>query len=178
MDALKSCTHAELTYEDYYVKYYPKVVRYIARKISDPAAAEDMAMDVFVVCWEKFSSFDPQKATFGTWLYVIVANKLKNFYRDRKNFEEIDENLCLPGSFEDSLLTAAHLGMLRCELHEALVSLPPLQQEIIVGKYFQNLTSSEIALKTGLSPGNVRVQLFRGIKKLKAHFDSRNIGWE
>ena len=165
-------------FESYYNTYYPQVYKYICRKISDPVQAEDLAMDAFVVCLQKFDTFDPQKASFGTWLYVIVNNKLKNFYRDRKPTEELDDAIPLPHTFEDDIVAAAYLGNMRQALYLALQSLPETERKLVIYKHLKNKTADEIAEIMNMTAVNVRVRLSRALKKLKAYFDENNIEWE
>ena len=165
-------------FQQHFENYYTQVYRYILKKISNLSQAEDMAMDCFVSCYQKFESFDPSRASFGTWLYVIVNNKLKNYYRDHKITEELDESVELPGHFADEIVTAEYLAGLRKHLAQALHTLSQIEQTIIVHKFFKNKTSPQIAEIVGLSPVNVRVHLSRALKKLKQYFVDYNIEWE
>ena len=74
-------------------------------------------MDVFYSVWEKFDTFDENKASFQTWLYVIVSNKLKNYYRDRKEIVELDDSLATEDDQADDVLSAIHLQYLRDHLY-------------------------------------------------------------
>lgn len=168
----------EQTFERYFSEYYQQVFRYLLKKVSSPQTAEDLAMDAFAACWRRFGGFDAQKASFATWLYVAVNNRLKNYYRDRKLWEELEETSGVLEDFEDSLVAAACLDGMREALAGALESLPPLQREIVVQRYFFEKNASEIAPLTGLTPGNVRVQLSRALKKMRDYFQTHNIRWE
>lgn len=167
-----------LSFEDYYMKYYPQVYRYIYKKIKNVQLSEDIAMDSFAVCWEKFKTFDSEKASFQTWLYVIVNNKLKNYYRDKKDFAELDDNILDTLEGTDELEKAVELTFLREHLADALEELNEIQREIIIYKYFYDKKSNEIALMMGLTPVNVRVQSKRGLEKMKEYFIKNNIRWE
>lgn len=166
------------SFEEYFEQYYQQVFHYLIKKVSSVQAAEDLAMDTFTVCLQKFDSFDPTRASFGTWLYVIANNKLKNYYRDHKIFDEMDETYSLQEDFEDSILAAEYLSSMRDALCDALETLPQVQREIVIYKYFHNKNSNEIALLVGLTPGNVRQQLSRTLGKLKEYFKRHNIRWE
>lgn len=166
------------SFEHYFSQYYQQVFRYLLGKVSSAQTAEDLAMDAFAACWHRFDSFDPQKASFATWLYVVVNNRLKNYYRDQKTWDELDETSGILEGFEDSLVAAAYLGGMREALAAALESLPAIQRKIVVQRYFFDKNASEIAPEVGLSPGNVRVQLARALKKLKAYFQAHDIRWE
>jgi len=52
------------------------------------------------------------------------------------------------------------------------------QKQIVIKKYFRNMSSNEIADDIGSSAGNVRVQLTRAVKKLKEYFEEHNYNWE
>ncbi len=165
------------SFEEYYKKYYPIALKYLCNKVQNTQTAEDIATDAFVVCYEKFAEFDPSKASFQTWLFVIVNNKLKNYYRDNKEFAELEEDICEESDFADELAEASHMSYLRKRLAEALKELPETQRQIVIYKYFYNKKSNEIAELVGTTPGNVRVQLKRAIDKLREIFDINNIRW-
>lgn len=173
IDSIKNCE-----FEEYYKTYYSQIYRYILKKISNPSDAEDITMETFASCYKNFESFDSKKASFSTWIYVIANNKLKNYYRDQKFSEELDENIISQFNFEDDILTATYISEMRKELAVALNQLPEIQKTIVIHKFFNNKTANDIALIVGLSPGNVRVQLSRALKKLKEYFVDKNIEWE
>ncbi|MBE6812052.1 MAG: sigma-70 family RNA polymerase sigma factor [Ruminococcaceae bacterium] len=168
----------EKVFEKYYEKYYPQVYGYVLKKIANEQAAEDLTMDVFCQVWRKFDTFDESKATFQTWLYVIVNNKLKNYYRDRKEIVEFDDAFMGDEDQTDDVLEAIQLQELREHLYIALDELNEVQRQIIICRYFNDMNASEIAYDIGLSPGNVRIQLKRAMDKIRDYFDENNIRWE
>ncbi len=165
-------------FEQYYRKHFRIVVNYIARKICNRQEAEDMAMEVFAKCYERFDEFDENKASFSTWLYVIVNNRLKNYYRDHKEHDELTEDHPSDGSMEDEIVHAQYISEMRRVLKDALSSLKEQQRQVIILKYFKNLSSAEISEITGISSANVRVTLYRGIAALKKYFQDKNIKLE
>lgn len=165
------------SFELLFKKHYQSVNRYIFKRVLNVQLAEDMAMDVFAVCWENIESFDSAKASFQTWLYTIVNNKLKNYYRSKKDVSELDENLAVE-DFSYAVDSAGQLDYLRSHLAIALEELSEPQRKIVVYKYFKNKNSNEIALLLGMTPSNVRVQLKRAIDNLKKYFIKENIRWE
>jgi RNA polymerase sigma-70 factor (ECF subfamily) len=170
------------TFEFYYEKHYSQVYLYIYKKIQNVHDAEDLAQDSFVSAYTKFDSFDPVRATFQTWIFFIVGNKLKNYYRDRKINIDIDdpEQYLEPSedSFEDEMVEAEYLTQMRDCLADALENLNDTQRQIVILSYFKNKNSKEIASEMGMTDGNVRVQLSRAIIKMRSYFDDHNIEWE
>ena len=168
----------EKEFELHYSKYYSQVYGYIFKKICSQQTAEDLTMDVFYSAWNKFDQFDESKATFQTWLYVIVNNKLKNYYRDRKEMVELDESLAGTDNPVDDILEAVQLQYLRDHLYTALNELNEVQRKVVIYKYFNDMNASEIAFRIGLSPGNVRILLKRALDKIREYFNKNNIRWE
>lgn len=169
---------AKPSFEQSFQAHYDKALNFVRRRVTDWQAAEDIVMDAFVACYEKYDSYDPERASFATWLYVVLKNKLKNYYRDNKVHEDLDDCEEAVGGFEDELLAAEVLHGFRQELAQAMEILPEAQRQIVQYKYFQNKDSRQIAALVGLEPGNVRVQLSRALKKLRAHFEAKQMGWE
>jgi RNA polymerase sigma-70 factor (ECF subfamily) len=166
------------SFETYFEKYYSQAIGYTCKKISNPQDAEDLVMETFYSCYNKFDAFDESKASFGTWFYVALNNRIKNYYRDTKSFDELDVNQASESSFEDEIAEAAELTSMREELAQALSQLNETQRKIVILKYFQDKNATEIAGELAMSSGNVRVQLNRAIQKIRVYFGDRQIVWE
>lgn len=166
------------TFEHYYNIYYRQALGYLFRRVNNLSTAEDLAMDAFLVCFQKFNQFDPSKASFATWFYVIVNNRLKNFYRDKKDTDELDENIPDETNYQNEMEEAIHLTYLRKHLAMALEGLSETYRKVVIYKCFYGKSSAEIAELTGTSPGNVRVQYARALNKLREYFNNNHIGRE
>ena len=178
----------KLSFEEYYEMYYQQALKYTIKKVSSFDVAEDLVMESFASCYRKFDEFNPEKAKFATWFYVVLENKIKNYYRGYKksDYDTLEEHLELTDSQEDELFTAVHIKELRELLAEALNELPDLQRKIVILKYFGNKTSKEIAVECGIpkkpdggiNDTYVRMQLSRTLDKLKSYFEKNNVTWE
>jgi len=168
----------KLSFEEYYKSYYQQAYGYVFKKVSDSYLAEDLTMEAFAACYQKFDDFDPSLASFQTWLYVIINNKLKNYYRDRKITEDIDDFIDVLGSCDDDMLAAEELREMRDLLADGLLTLPEKQRQIVILKYFKGKKSAEIAEILCMTSVNVRVQLSRALDKLKAYFEAHGSQWE
>lgn len=153
-------------FSEYFNRYYLRSLQYVKKRVANLSDAEDITAEAFAKCYERFDSFDSTKASFSTWLYAIIRNKLKNYYRDSKGLDELDENIADNTLMEDEVISAIRLSQLRNQLADALMTLNDLQRQVVVLKYFSNLHSKEIAARLGISPENVRVILSRSIAKL------------
>lgn len=165
-------------FERYYRQYFTQVRGYILKRVFNEQMAEDLTMDVFCTVWDKFEVFDESKASFQTWLYVIVNNKLKNYYRDRKVNVELDESIAIEDNQADEIVEAIQLQDMRDQLYTALEELNETQRKIVIYKYFKDMNANEIADLLGLSAGNVRILLKRALDKIRFYFNQNNIRWE
>lgn len=158
---------AKPAFEALYEEYYAKLFFYIYKRIGNREDAEDLAGEAFLYAYDHYGSFDPEKCAVSTWLYIIVNSRVKNYYRDHRshiNLEDMENILPDDG---DDMEKAVWLEQLRANLKEAVNSLPDKQREVIVMKYFQDLTHKEIAKALHTSEGNTRVILSRALDRLK-----------
>lgn len=155
-----------MSFDDFYKKNYLLVFRYIKKKIFSAEDAEDLASVVFTYCYQNWDRYDASKASLSSWLFMIVNSRLKNYYRDKKTFVDYDSLSFLIGDTQDSLDQALMLDSTRQELAAALKQLPEKQSQLIIYKYFMNLSDSEIADRLMMSVGNVRVTCHRVLKRL------------
>ena len=165
-------------FEDYYKKYYNSVFAYILKRVTDQSLAEDITMNVFLSAFEHFESFDPDRASFATWIYTITNNKLKNTYRDKKDILCIDDIDLCDAPIENGIEIAERLGLMREYLSNALDTVTEFQKKIVIYKYYYDYDSLKISQLLGMTSVNVRVQLSRALKKLKQYFIDNNIDWE
>ncbi len=169
----------EEAFEEVYNRYYLSVYLYLFKRIRHQQDAEDLANDVFLACYKNFGSYDPAKASMITWIFVIASNRLKNYYRDRREFFYLDDRAHaseLPAG--EPLEQAVLLEEGRAAVRDAIDALPERQREIVLLRYFRGLNSNEIGERIGASPGNVRVLLNRALGRLRAYLESRHFEME
>lgn len=165
-------------FEKYFNKYYSQAIGYTEKKVNDIYIAEDIVMNSFYSCYLKYETFDSEKASFSTWFYFVLNNKIKNYYRDHKNHDNIDNVTIIEDSFENEIMAAVELSRARDTLKLALENLNEVQRKIIVLKFFENKNAVEISKILGISHGNVRIQITRCIDKIRACFKNPGIEWE
>lgn len=162
----------KLSFEDFYQQNYNRALNYVRNKIIVNEDAEDLVSEVFLYCYNHFDSYDPEKSSPITWLYLIINSRIKNYYRDHNDiyvdFESVADTMQDHGINLDQRI---YLEQLHNALMTAIHSLPQRQQQIVLMRYFENRSSDEIALKLGLTPGNVRVLLSRALNKLSTYND-------
>ena len=149
-----------------YEDYSKKVQSYIVSKVLDADLAEELCANVFLKVYEKLASFDETKAAISTWIYTIARNTLIDYYRTRKVFGEIPEDLRGEGSPEESLCNQEMLETLA----DALEQLEDRERDIIVLRYYSGHTLKEIGEHLGISYTYVKILHNKALDKLKEFF--------
>jgi RNA polymerase sigma-70 factor (ECF subfamily) len=123
---------------------------------------EDLVQDVFLTAWRRLADLrDP--AAFGGWIAMIARNRATDFHRRTADFVELPDNLESPGTASGEADANVALAAIR--------SLPDAYRETLILRLVEGLSGPEIAERTGLTPGSVRVNLHRGMKLLREKLD-------
>jgi RNA polymerase sigma-70 factor (ECF subfamily) len=153
-----------------YNRYLGKVFNRVKSKI--PAQeAEDVTQDVFIAVVRSLRSYK-QEARFNTWLYTIVNRQIADFYRRRNRrsqtpeFEvELETGESIASAFDSADLDQRML------IQRALDSLPEHYQEIILLRFADGLTFSEIAEQRDQSLEAIKSLYRRAIQAARTAMD-------
>ena len=160
-----------VSFEAFFNNYYPKAISYTKRKIGNNEDAEDLVSDSFLYCYKNYDKYDEEKASRSTWFFLVLNSRIKNYYRDKKEYVEIDPLIDYLVDEKKYIESALELDDLRKEITKALKKLPEIQREIVILKYFHEMSSKDIASKLTISEGNVRTTLSRALVKLRKTLD-------
>lgn len=125
-----------------------------------PDEAPDLVQDVFLHALRKLATLrDP--AAFGSWIAQIARNMAKMSRRGHLELVQLDEQLAAP---EHPIAGAALDGD---AVLAAIRSLPDAYSEPLLLRLVEGMSGEEIAERTGLTHGSVRVNLHRGMALLR-----------
>ena len=138
---------------------YWVVVRSIVLAHAGWQEADDISQDVFLTAWQRLGQLqDP--ARFPAWLSTCARNRCHNHRRRQPSLVPMPERSApMPPVAEAR------------EVLGAIQRLSPAYRETLVMRLVEGMSGPEIAQKTGLTPRSVRVNLHRGMAKLKALLD-------
>ena len=149
--------------EEIYAAYSGKVMGYIKARVQSQADAEDLCADVFEKVLRRLDQYDQGKAAIGTWIFTITRNTVIDFFRRTKPKEELDENLSDDSEVDESLLKKETLS----ELAAALKKMPQQLRDIIILRYYDGKTLTEIAGMMDLSYGAVKLRHQNALEMLR-----------
>lgn len=173
-DATFAPTTAE--FSELYNEYFTKVFAYVYGRVQDKEVSLDIVSDVFEKAFVKVRSLRSRDA-FGSWLFTIARNEVSSHWRKEKPAQKAAREAAIekelhsqPKSPEDVLVHKERLAF----LSTLVGGLPKREQEIIALKFDAELTNREIASVLSTSEVNVRVTIFRALRKLRDRM--KNLG--
>lgn len=149
-----------------YDRYSGLVYAESIRILRDAAAAEEILQDLFFQIWRTAEKFDPQRGSLPGWLLVAARNRSISRLRrrDSRGTDELTEtSVVLPCNLESAAAQNQLLGRVK----SALASLPNGQREAIELAYFEGMSHSEIAGRTGAPLGTVKTWIRTAMDTLK-----------
>ncbi len=129
-----------------------------------PQEAEDLVQEVFTIALARIDTLE-RPAELASWLCTIARNRARDHYRSRSRRTELEAEEELvdergsPSKVEDEEEARAALAAIR--------ALPEAYRETLVLRLVEGLSGPEIAARTGMTHGSVRVNLHRGMRLLR-----------
>ena len=145
---------------DVYDRHSGIVYAVALRVLANTSAAEDVLQEVFLQLWRNPQSFDAERGRLAPWLAVIARNRAIDVLRKRPIEEDITE---LPISTGVNLEDEAAERMAISKVREAFAQLPQDQRRLLEMAFFEGMTHSEIAHKTGEPLGTVKTRIRSGL---------------
>jgi RNA polymerase sigma-70 factor, ECF subfamily len=153
------------------------VFRLAYRMTGNETDAEDMVQETFLRAWREIRRFDG-RASFGTWLHRICANRTVDFLRARNRWQPASspgadgsdvEHDPFRGMASDSPSPerSAQSAQTGAMLTPALAALSEIERTAFVLRHYEGLPIDEIASALGVQPGAARHSIFRAVRKLR-----------
>ena len=143
---------------------YARMVHGILLARVPPREVDDLVQEVFLAAMRQLHTLR-EVSRFGAWLGTIARNRANDYFRraipDEKVTEPVSENQAetrVAGNLADQQ-AAAILAIVR--------ALPEAYREPLILRLVEGMTGPEIAARTGLTHGSVRVNLYRGMQLLR-----------
>jgi RNA polymerase sigma-70 factor (ECF subfamily) len=131
-------------------------------------AVDDLVQDVFMTALRRLSTLRDARS-FAAWLAAIARN-LANDYHRRAGPEDQLSNDGSDGAEEISNQDESRPA---AEVLAVIRSLPDAYSETLILRLVEGMTGPEIAARTGMTHGSVRVNLHRGMQQLREKLSSK-----
>lgn len=148
-----------------YDRYSGLVFSTAKRILHRTGEAEEILQDVFYQIWETAERFDPERGSLAGWLLVAARNRAISKLRGKREWAgELDENgVTLSVEIE----SRAAQNLLLDRVRGVMENLPEGQREALECAYFEGMSHTEIAQKTGQPLGTVKTRIRSALERLK-----------
>jgi len=158
------CANDQTAMAEVFDRYGSLVYSVALRVLRDPAQAEDVMQEIFFQVWKSPQSFVQVRGSLGAWLAVVARNRAIDSLRRRKPTDSVDD-VVLPAA--GNLASDVERNSMMEKVRTALKDLPQEQQKTLELAFFEGLSHSEIAAKTGDALGTVKTRIRSALISLR-----------
>ena len=152
-----------------YATYKNRLIYFAMRFLKSREYAEDVFQDAFTVVWQSRRFINPD-ASFSSYLYTIMRNRILNQLRNAANEEKLKESILSQGlDYTEDTKCEVMLNDLKFLISHALQQLTPRQREIFEMSREAQLSHKEIADKLGISVNTVQEHISTSLKLIRTY---------
>lgn len=152
------------------IRQYERIALSVAYGVlGDATAAGDVVQDAFIRAWQRLSDLrEPER--FGTWVCGIVRNLAIDALRRRKPTDVLGPGKTVHDAARWTINPLEEVDRKErgCKVAEAIASLDETSRLVVTMRYYEDLSSKEIAARLEMTPAAVDMRLSRARKVLKA----------
>ena len=154
------------SFDELVVRFRPRLVAFLARRVASPADAEDVAQETFLRAFDHLDRYDPSRP-FGTWLFTIGKNVAANHVLARTRRATHEQAAAAePPPGEPPTAEVADTSQASDLWQRAAQVLPPDTYRMLWLRYAQDRSVREIAAEMARSSVAIKVMLFRARRRL------------
>lgn len=150
----------QAAWTEFYQRWVQPLYNFIRKNgISDPHDVEEVLSDTWLAAPRAIANFDGQQATLKTFLFTLARHKIADHWRRHKATEELPEVVADSQSPVEGIM-----------LQEALAIMPEHERQVLILRYWEGFSVSEIAEIMGRTYKGTESLLSRARKRLEEHF--------
>ena len=151
---------------EFYCRYKTPLLRFIRGKVGKEEDCEEILQDTLFGFLESLRDFHG-KSSIKTFLFSICHHKIIDFYRRKKIKHVVFSQVPQLEAFISPLMAPEDeldATLVKEKIMHVLSMILPVYREILMYKYFEGMSVSEIAEKLSLSFKSAESRLFRARK--------------
>jgi RNA polymerase sigma-70 factor, ECF subfamily len=141
---------------DLFDRYSGVLYSVALRVLKDPGQAEDIMQDIFIQVLRKPDSFASGRGSLGGWLAVVTRNRAIDLLRKRRPSDSVEDVVLVS---KTNTASEAERNVLMEKVRVVMADLPPDQKTSVELAYFDGMSHTEIAEKTGEPLGTVKTRI-------------------
>jgi RNA polymerase sigma-70 factor, ECF subfamily len=144
---------------------YAQIVYSVAlRVLGETTEAEDILQEIFLQLWRNPQTFDSNRGSLGAWLAVITRHRAIDHLRRRRPESDIEDVIV---AVDTRLEQTTDRNMAIAKIRAVVDRLPAEQRKPLEMAFFEGLTHSEIASKTGEPLGTIKTRIRSALLTLR-----------
>ncbi|MFN2521080.1 MAG: sigma-70 family RNA polymerase sigma factor [Candidatus Limnocylindria bacterium] len=153
-------------FAELYDEHVEAVYRYVLYRLREASDAEDVTSEVFTKAFANIHRYRWQGKSFLAWLYTIARNAVTDRRRRDRPTIELDNAFGIAEQGPTAHDQAVHGEQVQA-LRGAVKHLTGEQQEVLLLRFAENLSSRQVAVKLGKNEGAIRALQFRALGRLR-----------
>lgn len=165
-------------FEELYDRHSGVLYGLLVRILSSAEDAQETLQETFIKAWANASAFDPSRGSEIAWLISIARSRGIDRLRSRRVRGDRENDAAREISIRTGSVEIAKgaddaiASQQRVAVRSALEELPEAQRVALELAYFDGLSQSEIAARTGEPLGTIKTRMQLGMKKLRERLQS------
>lgn len=164
----------ERAFRELFARYAAVAHALAFRLVRQAQVAEEIVQEAFLAVWRTPERYDPTRGSVRSWLMGTVHHRAVDAVRrEQAQRRRADQAAALvPRVAEDptdDVLSAIDLPRERRLVQKALAGLPDEQRDVIHRMYFDGMSQSQIAERTGLPLGTVKSRTLLAMRRLRTN---------
>ncbi|MFF3849131.1 sigma-70 family RNA polymerase sigma factor [Streptomyces sp. NPDC002328] len=141
------------------------------RSLGDAKEAEDVTQQVFLGVWRGRAGYRPERGTFAGWIVGITRRKIADALAARTRRRDLVVSAGAILALVDPARGRPETSLDRVLLRSELARLPAPQRHVLRLTFYEDLTQTQIAARTGWPLGTVKSHARRGMHQLRRRLD-------
>lgn len=155
-----------------YKIFLTRIYRFIYYLVGDEFLAEDITQNTFLKAWNSLPNFSVDRGTFQSYLYTIARNLVIDNQRKKKEISlesGIGDKIV---SEEDPSKKIWRDDSMR-KVREALKDLPDFDRQLVILRFFEDMSFDEISDVLNKNSGALRVRIHRVLETLRVNLEGK-----
>lgn len=165
----------EAAFRTLFDAYAPTAKALALRILRQPFLADETVQEAFLAVWRRPEGYDPVRGSVRAWLMSTVHHRAVDLVRREEAHRRRAEGALPDPAPEDpgeKAVEAVGLPGERAAVRGALAELSAEQREVIELMYFEGLTQSQVAQRTGTPLGTVKSRAVLAMRRMRASLGS------
>jgi RNA polymerase sigma factor (sigma-70 family) len=166
----------EEAFRTLFAAYGPSAMALASRVLRQAHLAEEIVQEAFLALWLSTELYDERRGSVKAWLMTMVHHRAVDSVRREETQRRRADEL-MGGMREETddpsgdVVEAVAASGERAAVRAALDALPPEQREVLGSMYFDGLSQSQVAERTGIPLGTVKSRALLGMRRMRSELE-------